>query len=98
VDEVRGLVMGDPQDPRSFLGPMFGAAHRCRSTSVSGRRRARGCCAVVKRRRASSGFYVPPTLFADVDNRMRIAQEEIFGPVLCLIPMPTRSRGDCPGQ
>ncbi len=32
------------------------------------------------------GFYVSPTLFADVDNRMRIAQEEIFGPVLCLIP------------
>lgn len=32
------------------------------------------------------GYYVSPTLFADVDNRMRIAQEEIFGPVLCLIP------------
>jgi aldehyde dehydrogenase (NAD+) len=32
------------------------------------------------------GFYVEPTLFADVDNRMRIAQEEIFGPVLVVIP------------
>ena len=33
-----------------------------------------------------SGNYVWPTVFADVDNRMRIAQEEIFGPVACLIP------------
>ena len=32
------------------------------------------------------GNYVWPTVFADVDNRMRIAQEEIFGPVACLIP------------
>ncbi len=32
------------------------------------------------------GAYLPPTIFADVDNRMRIAQEEIFGPVLCMIP------------
>jgi len=33
-----------------------------------------------------TGNYVRPTVFADVDNRMRIAQEEIFGPVACLIP------------
>ena len=32
------------------------------------------------------GFYVEPTLFADVDNSMTIAQEEIFGPVICVIP------------
>ena len=32
------------------------------------------------------GFYVKPTVFADVDNRMRVAQEEIFGPVLVIIP------------
>jgi acyl-CoA reductase-like NAD-dependent aldehyde dehydrogenase len=32
------------------------------------------------------GWYVPPTLFADVDNAMRIAQEEIFGPVVVVIP------------
>ena len=33
-----------------------------------------------------SGFFVEPTVFSDVDNRMRIAQEEIFGPVVCAIP------------
>jgi len=36
--------------------------------------------------RVRRGNYVLPTVFADVDNRMRIAQEEIFGPVACLIP------------
>ncbi|MDP1568033.1 MAG: aldehyde dehydrogenase family protein, partial [Polaromonas sp.] len=36
--------------------------------------------------RVKKGNYVLPTVFADVDNRMRIAQEEIFGPVACLIP------------
>jgi 5-carboxymethyl-2-hydroxymuconic-semialdehyde dehydrogenase len=36
--------------------------------------------------RVKAGNYVWPTVFADVDNRMRIAQEEIFGPVACLIP------------
>jgi aldehyde dehydrogenase (NAD+) len=35
------------------------------------------------------GFYVRPTVFSDVRNEMRIAQEEIFGPVLCLIPYDT---------
>ena len=36
--------------------------------------------------RVKNGNYVLPTVFADVDNRMRIAQEEIFGPVACIIP------------
>jgi acyl-CoA reductase-like NAD-dependent aldehyde dehydrogenase len=34
----------------------------------------------------NKGYFIEPTLFANVDNRSRIAQEEIFGPVLCLIP------------
>jgi 5-carboxymethyl-2-hydroxymuconic-semialdehyde dehydrogenase len=40
--------------------------------------------------RVKAGNYVWPTVFADVDNRMRIAQEEIFGPVACLIPFKRR--------
>ncbi|MEN5240114.1 MULTISPECIES: aldehyde dehydrogenase family protein [Pseudomonas] len=89
VDEVRGLVMGDPQDPRSFLGPMCSAGQRrtvqeyIRVGQEEGARLLWGGETAPGFER---GFYVPPTLFADVDNRMRIAQEEIFGPVLCLIP------------
>merc|ERR1739845_153747 len=39
------------------------------------------------------GFYVKPTVFADVNNKMTIAQEEIFGPVLSIIPYETDARG-----
>ena len=87
LDETRSLVMGDPQDPRSFLGPMCSAGQRrtvldyIRIGQEEGARLL--CGGEVGQER---GFYVQPTLFADVDNRMRIAQEEIFGPVLCLIP------------
>ena len=41
-----------------------------------------------------SGNFVRPTVFADVDNRMRIAQEEIFGPVACLIPFDDEADAD----
>ncbi|MFJ3450232.1 aldehyde dehydrogenase family protein [Pseudomonas sichuanensis] len=89
VDEVRGLVMGDPQDPRSFLGPMCSAG-QWRTVQeyirVGQEEGARLLCGGETAPGFARGFYLPPTLFADVDNRMRIAQEEIFGPVLCLIP------------
>ncbi|WP_153785757.1 aldehyde dehydrogenase family protein [Pseudomonas sp. EMN2] len=89
VDEVRGLVMGDPQDPRSFLGPMCSAGQRRTVQEyirVGQEEGARLLCGGETAPGFERGFYVPPTLFADVNNRMRIAQEEIFGPVLCLIP------------
>ncbi|MFJ4445258.1 aldehyde dehydrogenase family protein [Pseudomonas sp. NPDC089422] len=96
VDEARSMVMGDPQDPRSFLGPMCSAGQRrtvqeyIRAGQVEGARMVCGGETAVGFER---GFYVPPTIFADVDNRMRIAQEEIFGPVLCLIPYADEAEG-----
>ncbi|AZC50336.1 aldehyde dehydrogenase family protein [Pseudomonas chlororaphis] len=87
VEEVRSLRMGDPLDSQSFLGPMCSASQRrtveayIQLGQQEGARLLVGGAAQYER-----GHYVAPTLFADVDNRMRIAQEEIFGPVLCLIP------------
>ncbi|WP_433887169.1 aldehyde dehydrogenase family protein [Pseudomonas vranovensis] len=89
VDETRSLVMGDPQDPGSFLGPMCSAAQRRTVLDyirIGQEEGARLLCGGDTAPGLERGFYVAPTLFADVDNRMRIAQEEIFGPVLCLIP------------
>lgn len=89
VDETRKLVMGDPQDPQSFLGPMCSAAQRRTVQDyirIGQEEGARLLCGGDSAPGFERGFYVQPTLFADVDNRMRIAQEEIFGPVLCLIP------------
>lgn len=96
VDEARGLVMGDPQDPRSFLGPMCSAGQRRTVQEyirIGQEEGARLLCGGETAPGLERGFYVPPTIFADVDNRMRIAQEEIFGPVLCLIPYADEAEG-----
>ncbi|TDF84074.1 aldehyde dehydrogenase family protein [Pseudomonas sp. H9] len=88
MDEVSKLAMGDPQDPQSFLGPMCSAAQRRTVQDyirIGQEEGARLLCGGDTAPGFERGFYVQPTLFADVDNRMRIAQEEIFGPVLCLI-------------
>ncbi|QBF26903.1 aldehyde dehydrogenase family protein [Pseudomonas tructae] len=96
VDETRKLVMGDPQDPNSFLGPMCSAAQRRTVLDyirIGQEEGARLLCGGDTAPGFARGFYVTPTLFADVDNRMRIAQEEIFGPVLCLIPYADEAQG-----
>lgn len=87
--ETLSLRMGDPLDPQSFLGPMCSAGQRrtvLDYIKVGQQEGARLLCGGDTPAAFERGFYVSPTLFADVDNRMRIAQEEIFGPVLCLIP------------
>ncbi|MDG5734491.1 aldehyde dehydrogenase family protein, partial [Acinetobacter baumannii] len=88
--------MGDPQDPHSFLGPMCSAAQRrtvLDYVRIGQEEGARLLCGGDTVPGLERGFYVAPTLFADVDNRMRIAQEEIFGPVLCLIPYADEAQG-----
>lgn len=88
--ETEALRIGDPLDPESFLGPMCSAGQRrtvrdyIRIGEEEGAHRL--CGGADSPAGLERGFYVRPTLFADVHNRMRIAQEEIFGPVLCLIP------------
>ncbi|MNU92251.1 3-succinoylsemialdehyde-pyridine dehydrogenase [compost metagenome] len=89
LTETLSLRMGDPLDPQSFLGPMCSAGQRrtvLDYIKVGQQEGARLLCGGDTPSTFERGFYVSPTLFADVDNRMRIAQEEIFGPVLCLIP------------
>src|SRR5450830_268593 len=88
--ESESLKVGDPLDPQSYLGPMCSASQRrtvldyIRVGQQEGARLLSGGAALPSG--LERGFYVRPTLFADVDNSMRIAQEEIFGPVLCLVP------------
>ncbi|MFY0730624.1 aldehyde dehydrogenase family protein [Pseudomonas sp. NFX15] len=87
--QTLSLRMGDPLDPQSFLGPMCSAGQKrtvLDYIKVGQQEGARLLCGGDGAPAFERGFYVSPTLFADVDNRMRIAQEEIFGPVLCLIP------------
>lgn len=88
--EVAKLTMGDPLDPQSFLGPMCSRAQWQTVVDYIAIGVAEGarllCGGAAQAGEFAGGHYIWPTLFADVDNRMRIAQEEIFGPVLCLIP------------
>ena len=89
LEETLSLRMGDPLDPQSFLGPMCSAGQRRTVEDYSRLGLSEGArllCGGDSAPDFERGHYVRPTLFADVDNRMRIAQEEIFGPVLCLIP------------
>jgi aldehyde dehydrogenase (NAD+) len=84
-----GVTYGDPTDPSNFMGPVVSAKQRERVLGYIEQGKAEGARVVVGGGRPAhlpTGWFVEPTLFADVDNGMTIAQEEIFGPVLVVIP------------
>jgi aldehyde dehydrogenase (NAD+) len=83
------VTYGDPADPGNIMGPVISARQRERVLGYiqSGiDEGARLVCGGGRPAHLDKGFFVEPTLFADVDNSMRIAREEIFGPVLVMIP------------
>jgi geranial dehydrogenase len=92
VDALAGfassLTVGDALDPETHVGPMASEAHRARVESYIeiGKQEARLVAGGGRPRSTNQGWFVEPTIFADVDNSARIAQEEIFGPVLSVIP------------
>jgi aldehyde dehydrogenase (NAD+) len=80
---------GDPQRPDVMMGPVISAKQRERILSYIELGQAEGAKLALgggRPEHLSRGFYVEPTLFINVENTMRIAQEEIFGPVLVVIP------------
>ncbi len=87
------IVVGDPMDEKTTIGPMISQGHLAKVRSYIELGRKEGATLLCGGLDApnlpgalAKGNFVMPTVFADVDNRMRIAQEEIFGPVACLIP------------
>lgn len=80
-----GLTIGDALDPATHVGPMASAAHRERVEGYIALGRGEGRLVAGGSRPDRPGWFVAPTVFADVDNRARIAREEIFGPVLAVI-------------
>src|SRR5258708_14677899 len=92
TERARRLAVGDPLDEKTIIGPMISANHLekvRRYIEMGPKEGATLMCAGVEAPALAGplkqGNFVKPTVFADVDNRMRIAQEEIFGPVACLI-------------
>ena len=95
VELLKGLFAavpyGDPQRPDVMMGPLVSAKQRERVLGYIEKGKAEGATLAVGGGRPSGdefakGWWVEPTLFTDVDNSMTIAQEEIFGPVLVVIP------------
>ncbi|HTS76102.1 MAG TPA: aldehyde dehydrogenase family protein [Bryobacteraceae bacterium] len=85
---VAGLTVGDPLDPNTRLGPLISARQRERVEGYIAKGRTEGATLAAGGGRPgfAKGYYVEPTIFADVKSPMAIAQEEIFGPVLSILP------------
>ncbi|MGY3943614.1 aldehyde dehydrogenase [Aeromonas tecta] len=87
---VNAIKVGDPSDPATMQGPLVAKRQQERvwgfieSGIAEGARLAAGGLGMPEG--LTEGAFVSPTLFANVNNSMRIAQEEIFGPVVCVIP------------
>jgi acyl-CoA reductase-like NAD-dependent aldehyde dehydrogenase len=82
------LKVGDPRDPATVVGPVISAAHRDRVESYVelGRKEGARVVAGGVRPPLDRGFYVAPTLLADCTPDMRVVREEIFGPVVVVVP------------
>ncbi|HET6481898.1 MAG TPA: aldehyde dehydrogenase family protein [Actinoplanes sp.] len=81
-----GYLVGDPFDPSTRLGPLVSRAQRERVLGFVDRATARLVAGGASAPVPQKGHFVAPTVFADVDPATELAQEEIFGPVLSIIP------------
>jgi acyl-CoA reductase-like NAD-dependent aldehyde dehydrogenase len=88
---AKALKVGDPTAPDSVVGPVISAAQRDRVETFIAAGRAEGATLMAggERPDLDKGFYVAPTLFADCRNEMSIVREEIFGPVVAVVPFDT---------
>jgi len=89
VEAVRAMPVGDPMDPATQIGPLVASRQRDRVEGYIAIGQEEGAKVAIGGGRpagADKGWYVEPTVFVGVDNKMRIAQEEIFGPVVAVIP------------
>jgi aldehyde dehydrogenase (NAD+) len=89
---VAAMPVGLPDDPAAAIGPLISEKQRERVEGYIKKGVEEGARIVAGGGRPEGldgGYYVQPTVFADVDNKMTIAQEEIFGPVLSIIPYET---------
>jgi aldehyde dehydrogenase (NAD+) len=88
TEAMKNIGYGDPTDPANLQGPQISKRQQERVLGYIEKGREEGAKLVVGGgipKHLSRGFFVEPTLFIDVDNKMTIAQEEIFGPVLVVI-------------
>jgi betaine-aldehyde dehydrogenase len=90
IEEAKGIKVGSGLDPETTMGPLISSEHKETVLSYVGSGRESAAVAYEGALPAdpglTGGYFVPPTIFTDVDNTARIAREEIFGPVMAVIP------------
>jgi gamma-glutamyl-gamma-aminobutyraldehyde dehydrogenase/4-guanidinobutyraldehyde dehydrogenase/NAD-dependent aldehyde dehydrogenase len=92
----RSLAPGEPLDPTTRLGAIVDAAQLDKVLGYVGLGQEEGARLVAggeRTRQDSGGYFVPPTILDGVDNKMRVAREEIFGPVLTVIEFDDEEEG-----
>jgi aldehyde dehydrogenase (NAD+) len=88
----RRIRIGAPLDKKTHIGPQTSAEQLAKTETYIALGKQEGARLIAGGGRPKGfdrGYYIEPTIFADVDNRSRLAQEEIFGPVLAAIPFDT---------
>jgi betaine-aldehyde dehydrogenase len=92
TERLKGAVMGDPLDEATSFGPMVSEGQMNIVLNYVAKGVEEGARLVTGGKRADrEGFYVEPTVFADVRDEMAIAREEIFGPVMCVLDFDTEA-------
>ncbi len=87
AERARAIRVGDPTDPKTTMGPVISAGQMKTVLDYIDIGKAEGASVITGGERlGEQGYFVAPTVFADVEHEMRISQEEIFGPVLSVIP------------
>ncbi len=93
VEHARGVTLGDGMDEATTMGPLVSKEQQERVMGYIDVGQQEAKLAVQGDAptdpKLANGYFVPPTIFADVDNHARIAREEIFGPVMSVIPFST---------
>jgi len=84
IEACRDLKIGPPEEPGTMVGPLIDKVAYERILAYVELGKKEGTLAFQGRAPDGGGFFVPPTIFTDVSPAARIAQEEIFGPVLCV--------------
>ena len=93
VERVNNIKVGHPLDPATEIGPLVTQEHYDKVVSYFGIAKEEGASiAAGGETVGDTGYFIRPTLFTNAHNQMRIAQEEVFGPVLTSIPFTTEEQ------